>query len=523
MFEPAPVPSGSVAAQLAGVSCAAGGSCVAWLYTAADRTGYALGDVRDTVTSAWELSAVPTPARSTGASLAGVSCAAAETCTAVGGTSVGPLVERWNGRRWAAQDPQANRRSGFTAVSCPVRHGCTAAGYNAVFQHYPRALVDTWDGTTWQPAIAPGLPAATESESLAVSCSDAAACTSVGFNTDPFERSAPLIERWNGRQWAIQTTPGLPSSNTVLDGVSCPSATSCVAVGYYYVSDGMDAPLTETWNGHVWRIRHIQAPPGRPSSELRAVSCSSAQACIAVGGYTDGTGNQTAFAERWDGSTWQFQHVAVPVGATGSLLVGVSCSEARACTAVGNYSDRRGRQRPLAATSNATGWRLNSVPAPAGSLAEALTSVTCSARTACTAVGSYIDSVGDTDTLVEARAGGAWSVQHSPNQPGAVSTSLAGVSCQSDTSCAAVGSYFVLGPNGHPLPPVAVALAWNGTAWRLRSVSAPAGANSSVLNGVSCATGRCHGVGYVFGSSGHQVTYAAGTAMAAGRTRPVSR
>jgi hypothetical protein len=285
-----------------------------------------------------------------------------------------------------------------------------------------------------------------------------------------------------------------------------------VAVGYYFLAKGSDAPLAESWNGQSWRIRHILVPPRSASSALKAVSCTSAQACTAVGSYGDSDGNQFAFAERWDGTAWQLQDVAAPARAIGSELNAVSCAFATACTAVGDYADRHGGQHALAETWNASGWRVLTVPSPAGATSTSLSGVSCVAVTACTAAGQYFDPAGDTDTLVEVRMGSGWFVRPSPNQPGAVSTSFTGISCQSYTSCSAVGSYFVLGPNGHPLPPVAVAEAWNGSRWQVESVATSAGTGSSGLAGVSCAAGagaQCHAVGYTFGSSGHQVTFAA--------------
>src|SRR5579859_2817394 len=51
-----------------------------------------------------------------------------------------------------------------------------------------------------------------------------------------------LAERWNGRKWSIQPTPHPQSAS--LAAVSCPSPTTCIAVGS---NDGGD-PLVEQWD-----------------------------------------------------------------------------------------------------------------------------------------------------------------------------------------------------------------------------------------------------------------------------------
>src|SRR5207247_7771343 len=59
-----------------------------------------------------------------------------------------------------------------------------------------------------------------------------------GSYTNSSGQKVTLAERWNGRTWAVQSTPnprGAQSSS--LSGVSCPSSTLCVAVGSYTRSE----------------------------------------------------------------------------------------------------------------------------------------------------------------------------------------------------------------------------------------------------------------------------------------------
>ena len=94
------------------------------------------------------------------------------------------------------------------------------------------------------------------------------ACTAVGEAVLGLPAgTVTLAERWNGTRWAIQHTPNRPHGNlsgaatATLNAVSCPSGTSCVAVGR---SDF--GALAELWNGKTWAIQHL---PGSPGSRPR--------------------------------------------------------------------------------------------------------------------------------------------------------------------------------------------------------------------------------------------------------------
>jgi hypothetical protein len=77
---------------------------------------------------------------------------------------------------------------------------------------------------------------------------------------------------------------------------------------------------------------------------LYGLQCSSADACVTVGG--NGTG---ALAEGWDGKTWTVLKPVNPPGSgTTTFLAGVDCTSSTACTAVGYYSNKSGLELTLA-------------------------------------------------------------------------------------------------------------------------------------------------------------------------------
>ncbi|MBV9535848.1 MAG: hypothetical protein JO321_10605 [Solirubrobacterales bacterium] len=106
-------------------------------------------------------------------------------------------------------------------------------------------------------------------------------------------------------------------------------------MGDYGNSAGTDVTLVERWNGTKWAIQKTPKPAGAFARALIGVSCTSARACTAVGDYGNSAGTDVTLVERWNGTKWAIQKTPNPVGAIESSLEGVSCTSARACTAVG--------------------------------------------------------------------------------------------------------------------------------------------------------------------------------------------
>ena len=126
-------------------------------------------------------------------------------------------------------------------------------------------------------------------------------------------------------------------------------------------------------------------------------------------------------------------------------------------------------------------------PVPAGASKISLKSVSCTAESACTAVGSYyLEAKAEYKTLADRWNGTSWSQQSTPNPPeGSASSALLGVSCGSSASCMAVGKV-----NEKPF-----AERWNGSEWTLGAPPKPSGATSAGLEGVSCISASCTAVG----------------------------
>jgi hypothetical protein len=96
-----------------------------------------------------------------------------------------------------------------------------------------RTLVESWDGANWSVTRSPNSATAEDNRLYGVSCTAPDACTAVGSVANGSTARA-LVERWNGRVWAVVPSPNPATTQTVeLAGVSCTAASTCTAAGYY--------------------------------------------------------------------------------------------------------------------------------------------------------------------------------------------------------------------------------------------------------------------------------------------------
>jgi hypothetical protein len=447
-IQPTPNPSGAQSfSALGGVSCTAAGACEA--VGASDAAVFA---ERWNGTN-WSVQAVPAPRGAQFAVLFGVSCAASS-CEAVGeyGDSSGavvPLGEGWNGTAWRAQpvpNPARASVSSLHGVSCPSPSDCTAGGlgYGA---GTPFPLVERWRDGRWRVENVPSPVGAAGNQLNGIACPAIDQCVAVG-TVGPASGGSTEALWWNGRNWRLQQIPTLPGAG--LNAVACSSETNCTAVG-----QSNAGTLAERWNGDDWTIQATPNPPGSPGSFLNSVACTSASSCVAVGARLDSAGNPAGtLAERWNGRSWAIQ--ATPNPSPGSFLLGVTCTSASFCVAVGG-----GPIGTLAERWNGRTWAIQATPSL--SLGGLLGSVSCTSMVACTAAGLTFTSSGPA-TLAERWNGAKWTIQPTPGT-GSSGSLFNTVVCTSASSCTAVG---VLTDSFGNAFFGTLAERWNGTNWRIQ-------------------------------------------------------
>ena len=384
----------------------------------------------------WSIQAAPNPAGALDSALSDVSCSSTTACIAVGEAffdkgalirAVAPVAERLDGARWSIQatvDPTSASsfgQSGLDGVSCVSATACTAVGFTAGVFFEP--LAEQWNGVGWSIQSTPNpigplptmLGPVPDSQLNDVSCTSTTACIAVGSFVDRAGTTAPLVERWDGVGWSIQTIPTPTGArDSVLRGVSCASTTACSAVGWSGNTTGQTFPLAEWWDGVSWSVQTTPTPAGATDPRLNAVSCTSVTACTAVG-----SSSGVSLAERWNGARWSLQTTANRNGAP--PLQGVSCSSKDACTAVGGPSGFA-----LAERWNGARWSSQTTPSPARRTLMLL-GVSCPSSTVCKAVGGSENSDGDTSVPLAEAWNGARPPMHTRILGGPAFVSPSGV------------------------------------------------------------------------------------------------
>ncbi len=275
------------------------------------------------------------------------------------------------------------------------------------------------------------------------------------------------------------------------ESVSCVSASTCTAVGWYGNNNGLIIGFAELWSGVSWSLKAIPSTGTIRPSSLARVSCTLPTECTAVGYSVDLLQKDAALAERWNGTRWAMQKPAHFNGSRRRRLLDVSCASDTSCwrsgssvTATTSTAPERGVERDElgGAHSAASGWRPEHQPArgfvPGGrqlhrgglvselapaqsrpwlsigtggpgrrsggrsrrALASRLSAVSCASATACTAVGTYRTGAGSWTALAEQWNGTKWLWRVVPLGGGEQSSELTAVSCSAPAFCTATGS-----------------------------------------------------------------------------------
>jgi hypothetical protein len=336
-----------------------------------------------------------------------------------------------------------------------------------------------------------------------ISCGSAKACLAVGV-TFPTSPASTTAESWNGTTWKSVTVHAPKGTNYVgLSGVSCQSAAYCLVTGDYLTNTKSShfRPFALTWNGTS--LRPTPAPPlpkGATDGTLGGVSCVAVKRCVAVGAAFGGTAE--AFVETWNGAKWSL-HVTRSPAASPLQADDVSCLSLTRCVVAGETLSET-----TASTGILLGWwngktlTPEKVPLPAGASNPVIAGVSCVSVTSCAAVGDEINISASGTTLTgfaftEVWNGAAWHVAKVARPKGITASFLFGVSCTAARHCVAVGS---AGSKGIYR---ARALSWNGRTWAAQRVPAPAKGMSDSFEGVSCTSAaHCVAVGLTGPPSG---------------------
>jgi hypothetical protein len=382
------------------------------------------------------------------------------------------------------------RRYATVSLTCMVALGCALLAQPAGAATQSPVQPKPTQPMPWQVQPSPN-GKVKEGSFTAISCLSPNNCKAVGGVLGSGGVPVPFAETWNGKSWSMMTVPTpAPSVSAALDGVLCVSDSSCAAVGYYATSSGLEEPMAESWDGSVWTLEAVTNPYFGGS--LFSVSCTGSASCQAVGiSYGENGQGDTSLAEVWDGTTWSPESFPGEPGATDAALGSVSCSTSDDCEAVGTYSNNSYPNLTLAAIWNGTTWELQTTPSPVGLILDSFEGVSCNSVSSCFAVGYFISTTGEgRESLAETWDGTSWSIQTTPDPTNSLQTELDGVSCSSPAACTAVGQ------NIEERTTVPLVMNWNGSEWSLQSPPTGSSWQQSSFEGVACtSSSACLAVG----------------------------
>jgi hypothetical protein len=292
---------------------------------------------------------------------------------------------------------------------------------------------------------------------LSVSCATPTNCGAGGRYSDVNGQLQPFVtSELNGR-WHTVEVPviGLANSgNGETVSVSCPTATSCSAGGYYTDDSSQMQAFVVTERNGAWRngeeVPGLREMNAGGNAMINSVSCWAAGSCVASGFYTDQAGHQQGFvvferAGRWRAATTVPGLARLNRGGSAQIYT-VSCA-AGGCTAAGWYAGSAGHRQAVVASERGGKWgKAAAVPGLArlnrGGFADVV-SVSCPTAVSCGATGLYTDGRGHTQSFVATRNSGRWG--SALEIPGLARLNVGGDAESSSASCWATGGYSGVG------------------------------------------------------------------------------
>ena len=293
--------------------------------------------------------------------------------------------------------------------------------------------------------------------------------------------------------------------------ISCPTATTCLAVGQGATKTGAWKSIAEVRRAGGWKSVTVKSPGSTAKvSNLLGVSCKTAGYCLAVGlyGADESAPDLTPYAAAWNGSSLTpVAGLPVPSSLSTVEATAVSCVAARSCVVIGTAFDQSAFTTAggflgyvtCIWTWNSGKWTVRTVPDKDNDGMLSYSAIHCFSLSSCVTAGVRMPQTANgSGTGDEVPLLATWNGKTFTSMKPALPSVLAGtarqfasVSCTSLRSCAAVG--VSSGTSTTSFLDV-----WNGKTWKLTKWSGPTGTTSADLYGVSCASAsRCLAVGSV--------------------------
>jgi len=206
-----------------------------------------------------------------------ISCPSTTTCFAIG---IDTEVSTDSGHTWKSGQGSSESND-VNSMDCVSTTTCYAVGGIGSFGYATTDGGNTWTAETF--------PSGTKPELSGIACTSTTSCIAVGQDDNCYNEGddpcpagtfVVLVTGNGGGLWNGYTIP----ADDNLDAVACPSDGSCYAVGFFggadgYAGGGDGVILSSSDLGIEWSNQAIPAVTG----ELSSISCPSATTCFAVG------------------------------------------------------------------------------------------------------------------------------------------------------------------------------------------------------------------------------------------------
>lgn len=254
-----------------------------------------------------------------------------------------------------------------------------------------------------------------------------------------------------------------------------------------------------------------------------AVSCTSDSSCTGVGSFFDVNGNQEAFTQTENFGSWS---TATPVSFASGVqnaspndaLTAISCSDASDCTAAGKFKDQNGNYQAFTVTENAGVWG-NARPAVFASGVDnsapldIYNAISCSSVGNCTAAGSFRDSNGNSEAFTESQTGGLWG-QATPATFGSgidnatPSDQFTSISCPSDGNCVAAGDFIDANGNQEAMTESKNSGAWQTAVPAIFASGVDNASPEDLFTSISCSSNtNCTAAGQFKDANGNREAF----------------
>jgi hypothetical protein len=275
------------------------------------------------------------------------------------------LTEHFDGQSWSVvPSPNLGQNRGNALLAVAARGSAAwAVGYHIGDDFLAHALIEVWDGTSWQIAR---VPAQFETENLyGVSASAPDDAWAVGSGRDDEGAFHAIALHFDGHAWS-PVAPQNPGVNgNVLYGVLARAPGDVWAVGQQIGTAPPDEALVEHWDGKRWTVVPTAGSDGS-SRQLIAVDLAARDDVRAVGDAQDGVVSLRTLALAGDGGALAQQPTVDPNHGD-NRLTGVAAVNDDETFAVGSTLTDAGNLESLIVTGGERStWDRVPSPSPGG-------------------------------------------------------------------------------------------------------------------------------------------------------------